>query len=315
MKTAPEVEKQVIDLYYKLGVMARVAETVNINRKTVRRILRKNNITPNPCPPKYQFNDNYFNIAIDAERAYWLGFIMGDGCVSNGSLHIELHKKDTGHLQKLLDSMESNHPIYHTHKSSIIAIRSNVLCESLAAYNIVPRKSKGNITVPIDKIPLKYQRDYFRGLVDADGCLHFTKSGFWSITLTGNLSTIKDFRDWIMKEFNFEGLANIRQIHENTYQLQSGGNVRVPPIINKLYNKSKIFLDRKYELSIGAIEIHRQNIINQRKKEERKREMVMKYINGCSGHSIAKEFCVGYDTIYKAVRDSGYIVRQRGGVI
>lgn len=54
---------------------------------------------------KYTYNSNYFNVIDTPEKAYWLGFIAADGCVSinsktnSGELTIKLQISDNDHLK------------------------------------------------------------------------------------------------------------------------------------------------------------------------------------------------------------------------
>lgn len=64
---------------------------------------------------KYSVNENYFQDINSCEKAYWLGFIAADGCVTHtggregGSkvLVFNLNERDKGHLEKFCHSIES----------------------------------------------------------------------------------------------------------------------------------------------------------------------------------------------------------------
>ena len=52
---------------------------------------------------KYKYDINYFEVIDTEEKAYWLGFIYADGCISNDNkqqLIIELCKQDKIVLEK-----------------------------------------------------------------------------------------------------------------------------------------------------------------------------------------------------------------------
>ena len=57
---------------------------------------------------KYFFNEDFFEIIDNENKAYWLGFIYADGYVSAKSLVIELHKDDESHIVKFLEDI--GHP-------------------------------------------------------------------------------------------------------------------------------------------------------------------------------------------------------------
>ena len=60
---------------------------------------------------KYTYNENYFKIIDSEEKAYWLGFLYADGCITrfyrneklkSMSLELTLQSNDIEHLKKFL---------------------------------------------------------------------------------------------------------------------------------------------------------------------------------------------------------------------
>ena len=53
---------------------------------------------------KYRCNETYFDHIDSESKAYWLGFIYADGCISNNGYRFEvrLSKNDEDHLIKLM---------------------------------------------------------------------------------------------------------------------------------------------------------------------------------------------------------------------
>lgn len=66
---------------------------------------------------KHKLNKSYFASIDSEEKAYWLGFLMADGCVYKGSsknsyrLQINLSFNDRDCLEKLNESIESDYDI------------------------------------------------------------------------------------------------------------------------------------------------------------------------------------------------------------
>lgn len=63
---------------------------------------------------QYQLNEAFFEQIDNEEKAYWLGFIAADGCVSlrdGYKLRIKLQYKDRGHLEKLLSALDADYKI------------------------------------------------------------------------------------------------------------------------------------------------------------------------------------------------------------
>ncbi len=96
---------------------------------------------------KYNLNHDYFE-SIDSEaKAYFLGFIFADGCVSlsdqNFLLRIEIHKDDVEVLDGFKKHIESTSPIKNNLKRNSINIRlySKKLIKDLLRIGCVERKS------------------------------------------------------------------------------------------------------------------------------------------------------------------------------
>lgn len=69
---------------------------------------------------KYTYNKDYFKEIDSFEKAYWLGFLYADGCITrfykdeklkSMSLEIMLQNDDKNHLIKFRDALDSNVPI------------------------------------------------------------------------------------------------------------------------------------------------------------------------------------------------------------
>jgi hypothetical protein len=113
-------------------------------------------------------------------KAYWLGFISADGCVTdNGVVRIALAGQDEGHLVKLKRDLQATHPIRgvtpkgRAKHQSALSINSRKLAGGLRAHGVVPRKS---LTMkPPTKVPLHLLRHYWRGMVDGDGSLFVSR--------------------------------------------------------------------------------------------------------------------------------------------
>ena len=59
----------------------------------------------------YRFDTGYFS-AVDSEpKAYWLGFLAADGCVSRTVVRISLKSADRGHLEKFAAAVGYTGPI------------------------------------------------------------------------------------------------------------------------------------------------------------------------------------------------------------
>lgn len=147
---------------------------------------------------KYKINENYFNVWTP-QMAYWLGFIVADGCIKSNSLFtIDLCSKDKQHLQNFIEDIESNDCIreyihknkqengeYKEYKAVHFTIRNKNIVKSL--------KDKGieNLKTYIDReyinfVPNEFKKYFIIGVFDGDG--NITKNGY--ISIAGNKTNV-----------------------------------------------------------------------------------------------------------------------------
>lgn len=143
---------------------------------------------------KYKVNDDSFS-KLDAETAYWLGFIAADGSVVDNTLRFVLNRRDEETLQRFLDFCDSNYPVnYHTahytdndgvkHEFDAVNLKitSKKIVADLAKYGIV--QNKKNMDIPfIQYIPEEYKVDFIIGFFDGDGSV--TPESY-NLTLSSN---------------------------------------------------------------------------------------------------------------------------------
>lgn len=180
--------------------IAAVARKYNAPHPTIRQIIRR--AGGKTQRNRHTLNENAFNDAeCNREACYWLGFLLADGCVTEKAvgqtmLSVGLHRKDVDHLRRLRDFLGSSHSISDNGRHVRYSVKSDHLAQTLSTYGIVPRKSL------IAKVPevMKFNRDFWRGVVDGDGCLSFYKHRRgWirpTISLIGTLNVIESFRDF-----------------------------------------------------------------------------------------------------------------------
>jgi len=209
---------------------------------------------------KYTFLESIFHRIDLPEKAYWLGFLMADGCIltphnANPNLTIRLAQKDKSHLEKFKRFLSATHPITQSgqyrkgkfYPSYQIVIVSQLLTKDLAKHGIVPRKT-GKEHIP--NIPEVYVRDFIRGYFDGDGCIykaqhntrHRADIGFNIASSSSKF--LLQLQTILVQECQ---LNNIKLDKFNKHScLNYRGNIQVPRIMNYLYKNATVFLDRKY---------------------------------------------------------------------
>lgn len=234
---------------YKNGKTTKqLAEEYNVGRSTIYKYLEKRLIdrkSRSEASRDYNLNESVFD-EITEESAYWVGFLMADGCISkmnngNPQVKLTLGRKDRDHLSKFKDFLETNHPIYDRNynvKKSIFCITSEKISDKLNDFGIIPNKAK---IAKVNK--LQNNRHFWRGVIDGDGSV-----GIYNqvrTKLVGAKPLVKQFKDFVTSFSNTE--AGIIK-YNGSYCYQVGGKY-ASEIVKNLYKDSNIHLDRKKQIA------------------------------------------------------------------
>ena len=216
--------------------ITKIADEIGINRSTLSLFIKKEQL----IKPK-KINENFFETINNEENAYWLGFIMADGCIVDSfkslKLSITLKLSDYSHLEKFHKSIESKFLVRKYKNRCVSDHTSNKLCNDLIKLGCVPRKS---LILEYPNIQKILHMHFIRGYLDGDGCIYFNKkTNNWKIEIAGTKN--------ILDSFQFILNTNIKlQKRGNIFILCIHGNNQVKRILDLLYTNSSIYLDRKY---------------------------------------------------------------------
>jgi len=231
--------------------MKEVALLFKTSETQIRFIFNKYNLKSKTSnwKTKRKFNGNFFNIIDTEEKAYWLGFIIADGCITsfNNSkrFSIGLSNKDYLHLLKLCKSIELTPDSVKIYKSALnkdgkqlfkatLALRDKDLYNGLHKNGV--RENKSKLGHPVPDLRKHLVKHFIRGYFDGDGCIN--NSGIVSIL------GCKEFIYWINSYFNF----NKSIIYDkDTYFIYTLNKKDSYIFTNYLYNNATIYLDRKYD--------------------------------------------------------------------
>lgn len=246
--------EKIINMYNSGQSCYKIAKTFKTYPEKIRILLKKNNITRRPNGQIHHFNDTVFDKIDTEEKAYWLGFIMGDGSVVPTSLILELSNKDIEQLEKLNRFLLANRTIRPTKNDcSVISFNSKYLVKSLSKYGIVPNKTYKDISTP--KIPKKLLQHFYRGILDSDGWITTNGSSNGSTQYcfgfsSYNLKFLEEIQNWISKQIKVDCGYLTKRVRNNQQvcQLLFGGNKNFCKIYELLYKDSTISLDRKYKI-------------------------------------------------------------------
>lgn len=246
------------------GIKEQIGRMCNVSGDTIEYWRKKFNIPKSEngkqVNRKLKLDENYFKTIDTEEKAYWLGFIMADGCISrtekNGPYNrfeFNLKSEDKEHLEKFQKDLQSNYKIkemekinYKRNFSSMICnlrINSRKLVDSLIENEIYPNKT-GKEVLP-KTIPQELIRHFIRGYFDGDGSLTVNKS---FRICSSSFEILNSFNKY------FKSILNIEyKIYENKsckvpfFVIDSNNKKHNKIILDHLYKDSTIYLNRKYE--------------------------------------------------------------------
>lgn len=211
--------------------------------------------------PKQGLNLDFFD-NIDSEiKAYLLGFIVGDGSVSNEGLHIRVAYNDIYIIklfQKYLNpEVEVKHlPLENQQDQVIINFYSVELIKKLENYGIVQNKTYVPMCIP--EMPKDLVRHFIRGYYDADGTASFgvkinpktqnTKGTTFKAAFTSHLPNLLEdiVKDLAIKDIS-SSLNYYRNNKQNYYYSLVISMRCLDLFENYLYQDSNFYLLRKRE--------------------------------------------------------------------
>ncbi len=242
-----------VEMYSKGIPQTTIEKELGIARGTIRELL--DNSIGRRSRSKVLLNrwgtildENSFNDLSNPETAYWIGFLYADGHLQKGQqcIGVTLQEGDKSHLEKLKTFIKSNKEVKKKIQKEGIYYNYDIHSETI--YNKFKElgfdNNKSHTAIP--PIELINSRDFWRGVVDGDGCLHHHKDGYLQLHLCGTYSTINLFIEFLEKIVVVRkhrvprNTSNL--LHEVSYY-KEGIN-----IADLLYKDAVIFLDRKYKL-------------------------------------------------------------------
>lgn len=195
------------------------------------------------------WNRNIFSTIDTPEKAYWLGFILADGCIHLtkpdsywGHFSIDIGGRDAGHLKKFADFIEAKEDIIQYTKHSItgkdlvhVQLSSSSVLKDLVNLGITPRKSGKE-----NWIDTPYPADFIRGCYDGDG---YIKEDLHSIGLVGSYNLLQKIQEHFFQVLNIPPKKIGK--HGVIYRIEYTSLSDRQKIVNYLWYDGCVSLDRK----------------------------------------------------------------------
>lgn len=245
-------ENKIIETYKSNKSLTKTADILGIGRHKVTNIIKKHGIEIVNYQNLPRVNEDYFENIDTEQKAYWLGFIYADGCISRGKIEIGLSIKDYDHLVKFKNDVGYMGDIKfrQSTNSCRIMFGSTKMINDLRKYGVHERKSTTK-QFP-NNIPSEFLKDFARGYFDGNGCIikRNLKNGKTKYSL-GISCGSKDFLYDFLNAINFDNRSVKKDKRTENYSCE--WSLKHKEYLNYLYKDSNIYLDRKYSLYEKAI--------------------------------------------------------------
>ena len=260
---------QVIAMYAEGKSLLEIEATLKLTYTTVRDILAKNGIEQRSLSEQHVIRhgytlDNTVFDELNEHSLYWLGFLHADGHIrserENGVM-LGLAESDYGHMVKYQQFLKTDMPIKvkpnGKNNIAVLQFGSEKIHRLLRSYGYTGNKS-------YDADPhelLISSRDFWRGVIDGDGCLWAAEE--WTaehgyrrmLHLCGTEATCRKFMEFIA-ENDIVSKATVRKIpNESTWIIQYEATI-ADSVAKLLYKDATIYLDRKYQKYLDYFRIN-----------------------------------------------------------
>jgi len=230
-----------------------LVQKYKIQRHLIIKLLKNAKIAIRPNNIECQtlnINETYFDV-IDSERkAYFLGLMYADGCVTKiGQVAISLVETDREILEEFIKDLCPSYNLREFKPKNgnacvRFSFRRKRLAESLIRAGCIPNKSYKLKKLPNINDNLMFH--FLRGYFDGDGCVYFhsqTKNP--NISVVGTKPFIKKIILFLQKFDMKCGLYKTGS--KTTFEMKMGAKKSVDKFYNKIYDESSVFLKRKKE--------------------------------------------------------------------
>jgi len=188
---------------------------------------------------RHTCNHSYFHDIDSEEKAYWLGFLTADGCITTGNrVTLNLAMQDCEHLYKFKRALDATQMVSENQHSCSLVICSPEMASDLAMHGILPNKT---FSTRVASVPFELVRHYWRGVIDGDG---FIARGKAVLTLCGDYEVVSGFQAFVLSLCPVVRAKVLKSENIYTFSL---GKPATQCIVRVMYRDATVALERKQQ--------------------------------------------------------------------
>lgn len=213
MKNLKEVKEEILKDYYNNIPIKSICIKYNISDPLLYKFFKTEKIKRRRklrAKSKHFIQEDIFNLIDNPSKAYWLGLIMADGCVTNKDTKLSFCVADMEIPIKFKEFLKTSTPTgsrkvfdkrtNKTYMQYSIQVHSVRLIDSLKTYSIDNNKSSSGVFPNIKEC---YFKDFIRGLFDGDGSICKISRGNIKVSLIATEPILSFIQNYMIDKFNF----------------------------------------------------------------------------------------------------------------
>lgn len=262
-------DKNLIIKLYSSGLnFKEIMEIIPMTKRALPQVLKENNINTKRRN-RYSLNEDYFETIDTEHKAYWLGLIAADGCITSAN-YFAITLKDEDILKELKKDLHFSGDIYSPQSKYGIYYRINFsskkICNDLRKLGISENKSLTYNNFP--NIRHGLIRHFIRGYFDGDGSIggyttttynpkNISKVKNYSMNIIATEQFCKNLYEEIYSEIGYKGKINKSYNSKFMFYYTIYKNSALKDFYWYIYHNCSIYLKRKYNIwneFLGSLE-------------------------------------------------------------
>lgn len=262
-----EEKQNIVDLFYQGKSKKEIIAIADITTRTFPLVFKEFGINTGR-KNRYTLNEDYFENIDTEAKAYILGLIAADGCITKTN-YFAIASIDYDILELIKNELEYTGDIYipkrQEHENWNTAYRINFsskkFCDSLKKHGIYPNKSLTYDEMP--NIDESLKRHYVRGYFDGDGAIwkstcisnykyHYDRWGMSIIATEKKCYNLQQYFDNIINERGYVSNSNTLEMKYIKFDSRRA----LIKIYNLLYTDATCYMKRKHDKWLNFLGSH-----------------------------------------------------------